>query len=64
MLSSQHESKPGEAPNDDPLLAHPDVSPLGEESLSPEDQALIQEGREDIEAGRTVSVEEIQAKYG
>lgn len=48
----------------DPLLAHPDVVPLSEESFSPADQALIREGREDIEAGRTVSLEELQAKYG
>lgn len=48
----------------DPLFAHPDVAPLSEESFSPEDQALIQEGREDAEAGRTVSLEELQAKYG
>jgi len=51
------------AADDDPLLAHPDVSPLAEDSVSPEDRASIREAREDVEAGRTASLEEPQAKY-
>lgn len=35
---------------------HIDVVPLDEESFTTEEQALIQEGRDDINAGRTVSL--------
>lgn len=46
-------------PTDDhPFPAHLDVVPLDEESFTAEEQALIQEGRDDIAAGRTFSLEE------
>ncbi|MBN8870085.1 MAG: hypothetical protein J0H66_09430 [Solirubrobacterales bacterium] len=44
-----------------PFPPHLDVVPLDEEPLSPEDEAMIQEGRDDIKAGRTVSLEEAEA---
>jgi hypothetical protein len=44
--------------DDDLFPAHLDVVPLDEEPLSPENEALIQEGRDDIKAGRTVSLED------
>lgn len=41
-----------------PFPAHLDVVPLDEESFATDEQAMIQEGRDDIKAGRTVSLEE------
>lgn len=41
--------------------AYLDVVPLDEESFTTEELALIQEGRDDIAAGRTFSLEEVKA---
>lgn len=49
-------------PTDDhPFPAHLDVVPLDEESFTAEEQTLIQEGRDDIAAGRTFSLVEVKA---
>lgn len=46
---------------DHPFPAYLDVVPLDEESFTADEYALIQEGRDDIAAGRTFSLEEVKA---
>lgn len=54
---------PSEWATGDPLHAHPDVLPLDEVCLSPQDRASIRTGREDVEAGRTTTLEELQVNF-
>jgi len=50
--------------HEDPLLSAIANAPEDDEPLTPEEEAAIAEGQADIAAGRTVSLEEIELKYG
>jgi len=49
---------------EDPLLSAITSAPEDDEPLTPEEEAAIAEGRADIAAGRTVSLEDVELKYG
>lgn len=47
----------------DPLSVRLDNSPLEDEEISAEEEAAAAEGRADIAAGRTVSLEELKREF-
>jgi len=47
----------------DPLVGKPDVAELETERLSAEDEVMIEVGRGDARAGRTVSLEELKSDF-
>lgn len=49
---------------EDPLLRAIANAPEDDEPLTPEEEAAIDEGRADIAAGRTVSLEDVERQYG
>jgi predicted transcriptional regulator len=52
------------ATKEDPLLRAIANAPEDDEPLTPTEEAAIAVGRADIAAGRTVSLEDIERKYG
>ncbi len=49
---------------EDPMLSAIANAPEDDEPLTPEEEAAIDEGRADIAAGRTVSLEDVERQYG
>jgi hypothetical protein len=48
----------------DPLIRRLDSAPLEDEEISAEEEAAAAEGRADIAAGRTSSLEEVKREFG
>jgi PHD/YefM family antitoxin component YafN of YafNO toxin-antitoxin module len=48
----------------DPLTRFLDEAPLDDEPITPEELAAVAEARADVEAGRTVSLDEIKRELG
>ena len=48
---------------DDPVLRLLDDAPLEDEEISAEEEAAVAEGRADIAAGRTVSLDEAMREF-
>ena len=46
----------------DPFLAAMQRAPIGDDPVTPEEEALIQEGLDDLAAGRVVSHEEVRRR--
>ncbi len=49
--------------HDDPLVRRLDAAPLEDEEITPEEEAAVQEAREDLAAGRVYSLEEIKREF-
>lgn len=50
--------------HEDPLIRRLEAAPLEDEEISPEEEAAAAEGRTDIAAGRTFSLEEVKRDLG
>jgi hypothetical protein len=48
----------------DPLARRLDVAPVNDEPLTDEDREALREGREDIAAGRVVSMDDLRRELG
>lgn len=51
------------ARKDDPLMHRLDNAPLEDEEISEEEEAAVAEGRADVAAGRTVSLDEAMREF-
>lgn len=51
------------ADREDPVLRRLDNAPLEDEEISAEEEAAVAEGRADIAAGRTVSLDEAMREF-
>ena len=49
---------------DDPFLRFMMTAPMGDEPLTAEEEALIQEGEAEIARGEAISLEEFERRYG
>ncbi len=49
--------------HEDPLVRRLDAAPLEDEEITPEEEAAVQEAREDLAAGRVYSLEEIKRAF-
>lgn len=47
---------------EDPVLAAFEAAPLDDEPVTPEEEAAVQEAREEIARGETISLEEFRAE--
>jgi hypothetical protein len=52
-----------ERQHEDPLARRLDAAPLEDEEISEEEEAAVQEAREDRAAGRVYSLEEIKREF-
>jgi len=48
----------------DPLTKLLDEAPLDDEPITPEEEALVQEAREEIARGELISADEIRREFG
>jgi hypothetical protein len=64
---SEHDAKRAlvlvESKFEDPLVRALEDAPEDDEPIAEEDEAAISEGRADVAAGRTISLDEFEHKY-